>query len=157
MGELLRVEHLPPSNAARSTSRFPNSQCAERRTSSPRSVGMSPTLGAINQNGIVARGGDHAFQGGRPASTLERRPRAQLTPRELEVLELLARGLQNKQICRELHIAGGTVKAHVTRILEKLEVATRLQAVIVAIQRNLLRSHEVARAARQSGDRLNIA
>ena len=94
---------------------------------------------------IASQAGSHAFEAGRLALTGGRPRDARLTPRELEVLELLARGLQNKQICRELHIASGTVKAHVTRILEKLQVATRLQAVVIAMQRDLVPSQGGAR------------
>ena len=84
-----------------------------------------------------------------PRASNEGRRCAGLTQRELEVLELLARGLQNKQICRQLDIAGSTVKVHVTRILEKLEVTTRVQAVVVAFRRNMLQSNTaVARPAK---------
>ena len=55
-----------------------------------------------------------------------------LTPRQLEVLALLCEGLPNKLICRELNIAAGTVKVHMSCILRELGVATRLQAVVVA-------------------------
>ena len=54
----------------------------------------------------------------------------QLTPRETEVLTLLARGLTNAQIARHLFITESTVKVHVHHILEKLGVRTRLQAVL---------------------------
>ena len=55
-----------------------------------------------------------------------------LTPRQLEVLDLLCEGLPNKLICRRLNIASGTVKAHISCILRELGVGSRLQAVIVA-------------------------
>ncbi|HEU4888101.1 MAG TPA: helix-turn-helix transcriptional regulator, partial [Thermoanaerobaculia bacterium] len=55
---------------------------------------------------------------------------AQLTPRETEVLTLLARGLTNAQIAQHLFIAESTAKVHVHHILEKLGVRTRLQAVL---------------------------
>ena len=57
---------------------------------------------------------------------------ARLTPRQLEVLALLCEGLPNKLICRQLNIATGTVKVHMTCILRELGVASRLQAVVVA-------------------------
>ena len=56
----------------------------------------------------------------------------QFTPRQLEVLALLCQGLPNKTIARRLHIACGTVKVHVAHILRTLNVASRLQAVVVA-------------------------
>lgn len=57
----------------------------------------------------------------------------ELTARQLEVLELLCEGLQNKQIARRLNIASATVKIHVANILRTLEVSSRLQAAIAAI------------------------
>jgi DNA-binding NarL/FixJ family response regulator len=56
-------------------------------------------------------------------------PRARLTPRELEILLLIERGLSNKEIGRELCIELATVKNHVHNILEKLQVRRRTEAV----------------------------
>ena len=53
-----------------------------------------------------------------------------LTPQQLRVLDLIRRGLQNKQIASELHLAESTVKAHVTEILRKLKLFSRNKAVI---------------------------
>ena len=64
--------------------------------------------------------------------------RIHLTPREREVLLLLAEGLPNKLICRRLGIAHSTVKIHVARILGELNVSTRLQAVLAAQRLGLL-------------------
>lgn len=52
-----------------------------------------------------------------------------LTAREAEVLDLVARGLDNRRIARELVVAEKTVRNHVTHIFEKLHVATRAEAV----------------------------
>jgi two-component system, NarL family, response regulator LiaR len=60
---------------------------------------------------------------------------AGLTAREREVLALLARGLPNKLIARELGIAEKTVKAHVSSILAKLNVTDRTQAALLAVRR----------------------
>jgi DNA-binding NarL/FixJ family response regulator len=56
-------------------------------------------------------------------------PRQLLSPRELEVLELLARGFRNRDIARALVISDSTTKVHVRHILEKLGVRTRTEAV----------------------------
>ncbi len=61
-----------------------------------------------------------------------------LTPRESEVLHLLATGATNPAIAAELFITERTVKAHVTRILAKLDVATRTEAVTKASQLGLI-------------------
>jgi DNA-binding NarL/FixJ family response regulator len=63
---------------------------------------------------------------------------AQLSPRELEVLRLVAKGLSNKEIASELKVVEGTIKIHVTNVLSKLRVADRTQAIVVAIQRGII-------------------
>jgi DNA-binding NarL/FixJ family response regulator len=61
----------------------------------------------------------------------------QLSPRELDVLKLLARGMENAQIALELDISPRTVKNHVSSILAKLDLTSRLQAAIYAVRRGL--------------------
>ena len=63
---------------------------------------------------------------------------AALTPRELDVLRLLARGLQNKEIAIELGITGRTTKFHVGSLLRKLGAGNRTEAVAIAAQRGLI-------------------
>jgi len=58
-----------------------------------------------------------------------------LTPREREVLDMLARGLSNKNIAARLSLAENTVKFHVASILAKLDAATRTQAVTIGVRR----------------------
>jgi len=59
---------------------------------------------------------------------------ARLTPREREVLQALAEGLSDKEIARRFHVGAGTVHTHVANILSKLEVSSRLQALVFAVR-----------------------
>jgi DNA-binding NarL/FixJ family response regulator len=61
-----------------------------------------------------------------------------LTPREIEVLRLIADGIANKEIATQLAIAEETVKSHITRILSKLEANDRTHAVIIGIKRGII-------------------
>ena len=67
----------------------------------------------------------------------ERPAPAGLTARELEVLRLIARGMSNKQIARELVVSEKTVKTHVSNILAKLHLADRTQAALYAVREGL--------------------
>ncbi|MGM0594440.1 MAG: response regulator [Pseudomonadota bacterium] len=66
----------------------------------------------------------------------EANPFAELTPRELEILCLLAEGQSNKVIARNLGISDGTVKLHVKAILRKLDVHSRVEAAVMAVEQN---------------------
>ncbi len=61
-----------------------------------------------------------------------------LTERELEVLRLVARGLNNREVAKELFISENTVKNHVRNILEKLQLHSRMEAVMYAMKEKLL-------------------
>jgi DNA-binding NarL/FixJ family response regulator len=62
---------------------------------------------------------------------------SELTARELEVFELITRGLSNAEVGRELFISDTTVKTHVTRLLQKLGLRDRAQAIVLAYQSGL--------------------
>jgi DNA-binding NarL/FixJ family response regulator len=65
-------------------------------------------------------------------------PQVALTPREVEVLGYVARGLANKEIADLLGTASGTIKMHIQNILEKLGASDRTHAVTIAMQRGIL-------------------
>jgi DNA-binding NarL/FixJ family response regulator len=63
---------------------------------------------------------------------------SELTPRELDVLRLMARGLGNTEIAERLSVSEATVKTHVAHVLEKLQVDNRAQAVVAAYESRLV-------------------
>ncbi len=77
-----------------------------------------------------------------PASVKEtlanRTPGSDLSPRELQILELIVKGLSNKQIADKLGITEGTVKWHVNAILGRLNVSDRTQAAVAALNRGIV-------------------
>ena len=82
----------------------------------------------------------------RPPSDTARRERfAELTERELEVLQLITLGLSNAEIGARMFLSEATVKTHVTRVLSKLGVRDRVQAVVLAYESGLVQPGEQAR------------
>ena len=74
-----------------------------------------------------------------PQITLETHQNVPLSNREREILALLAEDYSNAQIARQLVISPNTVKVHLQHIFEKLEVQTRLGAVLLALRQGWLR------------------
>jgi DNA-binding NarL/FixJ family response regulator len=101
----------------------------------PKSLGADKMREAVTAvlNGGVWTPPDLAPNGGQDKETAELIARlATLTPQQVRVLMMLSEGLLNKQIAYELGVSEATVKAHVSAILQKLNVESRTQAVIAA-------------------------
>ena len=79
---------------------------------------------------------DHVRRTG-PGPTIAAQPVGQLTPREIEVLRLMATGMENSQIAQVLVISERTARNHVTSILEKLQMRNRIQAAVYAVKHGL--------------------
>ncbi len=90
------------------------------------------TVVAPDMAGVLAK----LVQGEQPAAR-GRSPFSILTRREREILCHLAAGMSNKAIARELEISDGTVKLHVKSILRKLEVHSRVEAAVIAVEQGL--------------------
>lgn len=90
------------------------------------------TVVAKELTGVLAK----AVKGGSPA-TGSLPAFSDLTPREREILCHLAEGQSNKTIARELGISDGTVKLHVKAILRKLDVHSRVEAAVIAVEESL--------------------
>lgn len=94
---------------------------------------LTRLLGAIR----AVHGGEHYIPPEIAVRVGERLP-ADLSPRELDVLQMLGRGFSNKEIGTQLGVAEGTVKIHITNMFGKLGVADRTQALLAAIKRGIL-------------------
>ncbi len=98
-----------------------------------RDIQSGRTVVAPELTGVLAR----VVQGDSAEPERQESPFSELTPRELEILCLLAEGQSNKVIARNLGISDGTVKLHVKAVLRKLNVHSRVEAAVMAVEQNL--------------------
>ncbi len=91
---------------------------------------ISPSMASklLSEFATMARRGKEA----------EQVPLPRLTERELEVLKLVAKGMNNRDIAKQLFISENTVKNHIRNILEKLQLHSRMEAVVYAVREKLL-------------------
>ena len=82
---------------------------------------------------LIERFAHRPVPGGQPGTSLE-----ELTPRELDVLRLLARGMSNAEIAQQLIVGEATVKTHVAHVLAKLNLRDRIHAVVFAYESGLV-------------------
>lgn len=94
------------------------------------------TVVAPNLTGVLAK----VVQEGDQEVEVPDSPFSTLTPREMEILCHLAEGQSNKVIARNLGISDGTVKLHVKAILRKLDVHSRVEAAVIAVERGITRN-----------------
>jgi DNA-binding NarL/FixJ family response regulator len=92
-------------------------------------------VGAIE---AVINGGKY-FPENIAALIAEREERSSLSPREIEILEMVSKGLTNKEIARVLQISQYTVRNHINHISAKLDVGDRTEAATVALQQGIIR------------------
>jgi DNA-binding NarL/FixJ family response regulator len=91
---------------------------------------ISPSMASklLSEFSAIAKGG-----GDRPQV-----PTPKLTDREMEVLQLVAKGLNNRDIAKQLYISENTVKNHIRNILEKLHLHSRMEAVVYAVREKMI-------------------
>ncbi|MGK7948540.1 MAG: response regulator transcription factor [Xenococcaceae cyanobacterium] len=100
---------------------------------------MIATIDAVMAGLIVIHPELASFGESEPAITPESPSAIYLTSREVEVLQLLGVGLDNKAIASRLHISKHTVKFHISSILSKLDVSSRTEAVTLGLRKGLIR------------------
>jgi two-component system NarL family response regulator len=87
---------------------------------------------------VAVHSGKQYFPPAIAARLSERNSRSSLSPRELEILEMLSRGFTHKEIARAFGISRYTVRNHINNINQKLDVCDRTEAASVAIQQGII-------------------
>lgn len=136
---------LPPIDVTLRT-RDGGSRCLAMSTMTARTASGQPRIVHLLRDSDSVAAQPHAAARQRPRWDLSRYgsplddigPDPRLTPRELEALRLLARGFSTVEIASSLGVSRITARNHVTKVMDKLQVRTRLQAVVVASRRGLL-------------------
>jgi DNA-binding NarL/FixJ family response regulator len=127
-------EHVYEALKAGAAGFFVKTDSPQQLVDGLRSVGSGDALlGAETTKRLIAH-----FTAGPPPNAPEPSALSELTPREREVLVLVARGLSNGEIARQLFVSEGTVKTHVARVLSKLGLRDRVQAAVFAYESGLV-------------------
>jgi NarL family two-component system response regulator LiaR len=87
----------------------------------------------------------------KPAETVELKIKGLLSDREMEMLKLLATGMSNKEIAEKLCLSLRTVKAHMSNIFTKMNVASRSEALVESLKKGLLTLEDIKQAGTSEG------
>ncbi|HUY79200.1 MAG TPA: PAS and helix-turn-helix domain-containing protein [Ktedonobacterales bacterium] len=130
VGRMAASHTAPPTLAARGQSTHQEGAVTTQHASPQSGVGAPVDVANTSVS--------HSIQMKPPIQMMATPGQLSLTPREREVLRLLACGLATDEIAKTLSISRLTARNHVNKVIEKLGVSSRLQAVVVASQRNLI-------------------
>src|SRR6266566_3683488 len=118
---------------------------ADDRQSRPRGAGDAIRVLIVDDHALFRRGLEMVLEQEDDFASMVKRadekqqlPTPRLTDREMEVLKLVAKGHNNRDIAKELYISENTVKNHIRNILEKLHLHSRMEAVVYAVREKLL-------------------
>ncbi|MCK2127225.1 response regulator transcription factor [Thauera aromatica] len=109
---------------------------------SPQMMGklLNGVRGAAAQEARGSARNERGAAGAAPAAAVEGGDLDKLSPREREILQYIARGQSNKEIARALDVAESTVKIHVQNMLRKLNLSSRVQAAVYAVENGLVQT-----------------
>src|SRR5262245_2122628 len=114
----------------------------QKRTAAPRgpsaAAGGDPAAGAIVPGGLVDNGAVPPLAGDAPPADDDDDGGSVLTDRELEILQIIAKGLSNNEAAKVLGLSKATIRTHLEHIYEKLDVTNRLEAVTEALRSGII-------------------